>query len=245
MRNRCLQPLLSCLKAVVSSPLGCFSFRPNQSSSSPDGYFLNSGSLLLLSFSPHQTCIFLKALLPKTGPGIRAEQGRGGCHTDRAPVAVQLHRSQITQHRWPRLTPRIPRSSPHKVLPVPCPQLVPVIVPASMHSFVHFYWIASYFIQTAFWLCQVRSELQPRLPKPPAGSRRVVSSQLHLPRAWAFSTWFLHLLQRDKTMGPPGPPRCLMTLWDEPPGWGPAVSVRPSSRSSPGTARGTPGEEFG
>lgn len=117
MRNRCLQPLLSCLKTVVSSPLGCFSFRPNQSSSSPDGYFLNSGSFLLLSFSPHQACIFLKALLPKTGPVIRAEQGRASCHPDRAPVAVQLHRSQITQHRWPRLTLRIPRSSLHKVLP--------------------------------------------------------------------------------------------------------------------------------
>ena len=75
------------------------------------------------------------------------------------------HRAQITQQLWLRATHCIPRSSLQEVLPVPCPHPVLFAVPTSVHNFMHFYWIASYFIQTGFWLFQVRSELQPRLRK--------------------------------------------------------------------------------
>lgn len=57
--------------------------------------------------------------------------------------------------------PLYPHSFPAKkkknVLPVPCPRFVPFLVPTETHNFVHFYWVASYFIQTGCSVCQVPS----------------------------------------------------------------------------------------
>lgn len=60
---------------------------------------------------------------------------------------------------WAAYDPLYPHSFPEKKkgLPVPCTRIVPFLVPAETHSSVHFYWVASYSIQTGCSGCQVPS----------------------------------------------------------------------------------------
>lgn len=103
-------------------------------------------------------------MLPRTELCIRAEQRGLGCHMDRVLVLCSSLCSNNTT-AWLHAIHCIPRSSLQKVLPVPCSHSVTFAIPTSVHNFMHFYWTVSYFIQIRFWLCQIRSELQPRLLK--------------------------------------------------------------------------------
>lgn len=78
---------------VVSPRLRFLQTEPSQFL--PRWYFLNSELFLLFSSvlfppPPPESLYPFEGVLPKTGRGIGDEQGRRGCHTDRAPVAVRL-----------------------------------------------------------------------------------------------------------------------------------------------------------